>query len=548
LIIDISIFKKFPQPKLIINITKYYIIVSRKPNQYQNIPKTQKDMKSNKILVGYSLSREQMIIAAKNNPENLVINIKCKGNQYIFTHNSNNNKNPIISTNPIEDSYLYDLLDIEKYDSWEIINEENITEKNLNTAHKAMYEVGSIFNQKIMIRNTIISDTTLNYLKNSLINLPLLRKNNSLGKLNNYYLNKPALIVSAGPSLNKQIKILKENQDKFIIICVNQIYKLLLNNEIFPNIVICLDSGATPNWNKNSATKKTTYFIDVGCKKEVILSSGHNTFFTTTNIDIANILSDFDINVELLETGGSVATSAYSLAKVLGCNPIVLIGQDLALTNNKDHADGYKDIYTKELLTQRKELGFEVPGYYGGFVKTERQLNFYLKWFEANFTKNNELVIFNCTEGGANIKGAINIPFKEVIEELKKFKYEISPINDIIGNKELINGNIDLINNIHTYIFEIDQIIRNLDNVKSFRHEDNFNMQNVIGSSGTLTKIIIAYFCQKQLYEFNIKISRTIDRTKEELDDINRIFADSLRTGLTKSREFLKKILEEYNN
>jgi hypothetical protein len=504
-------------------------------------------MDNRKILIGFLLTKDQMQKAIEKNTNSLVINIEYDGGQYKFSHN-NKDEETIIAKTPFENENLFNILDIEKYDSWGIINEENITSENLNHAYKAIYEIGSIFNHKIMIRNTIISDTTLNYLQNSLSNLPLLKKENNLEALKQYNFNMPALIVAAGPSLNKQIEILKKNQEKFLIICVNQIYKLLIENDINPNIVICLDSGAMPNWEIKSSSNKPIFFIDVGCRKEIIINSGQNIFFTTTNIDIANILSNFSINVELLETGGSVATSAYSLAKVLGSNPIIFIGQDLALTNNKDHADGYKDTYSEEMLTQRKELGFEVQGYYGGYVKTERQLNFYLKWFESEFAKNNERIIFNCTEGGANIKGAINLPFADVIEELKKFEYKIPQTINTIIDQGSINKDVDYSRKIRLHILEIDKIITKIDSTKSFKNEDNFNMQAIIGKSGNLTKIIIAYFCQKQLYEFNNRVSRATERTEEELNNFNRDLAASLRIGLVKSKDFLTKILSSYQN
>lgn len=504
-------------------------------------------MNNKTILIGFSLTKDQMLKAIKNNYNNLIINIEYDGNQYKFSHNNKDEK-IIISRTPIDNQNLFDLLDIKKYDSWEIIHQENITKDNLNYAHKAIYEIGSIFNQKIMIRNTIISDTTLNYLKNSLGNLPLIRKKNNLEALKQYNINKPALIVAAGPSLNKQIGILRKNQNKFLIICVNQIYKVLIDNDIIPNIVICLDSGATPNWEIKSSSRKTTFFIDVGCKKEIILNSGQNIFFTTTNIDIANILSNFSISIELLETGGSVATSAYSLAKALGSNPIIFIGQDLALTNDKDHADGYKDTYSEELMLQRKELGFEVPGYYGGYVRTERQLNFYLKWFESEFAKINEIIIFNCTEGGANIQGATNLPFINVIEELKKFDYIIPQRNDIVVNQKTINKNTDYSNKIESYIQEINQMIANLDNTKSFKYEDNFDMQSVTGNTDDLTKTIVSYFCQRQLYEFHMRVLRTTEKTKKDLDNFNHDLAESLRIGLVKSKDFLSEILIKLQN
>jgi hypothetical protein len=95
-----------------------------------------------------------------------------------------------------------------------------------------------------------------------------------------------------------------------------------------------------------------------------------------------------------------------------------MIGQDLAWTGGKDHAEGYVSQYSQEVLNQRYERGFEVEGYDGNLVRTEKQLLGYKTWFEERIKTMPETLVINATEGGAKIHGAVQIPFESVCKEI----------------------------------------------------------------------------------------------------------------------------------
>jgi hypothetical protein len=103
----------------------------------------------------------------------------------------------------------------------------------------------------------------------------------------------------------------------------------------------------------------------------------------------------------------------------MGANPIILIGQDLAWTDGKDHADGYVSQYSREQLEARHAKGFEIEGYDGKPVRTERQLLYYKTWFEQRIALMPDRLIVNATEGGARIEGAAHVPFESVCQEIQ---------------------------------------------------------------------------------------------------------------------------------
>jgi hypothetical protein len=507
-------------------------------------------MSNRKIFFGWNLEPKKIKAFIDEKIEGVLLNITPKTQGYAVY--LNDEKKPFTTAEDLSNCpKLIDILDIDLFDSWEIINENDIDIADVSIAHSAFYQVGSIFNQKIMLRNTITSDNTLNYLKNMFINLGHIHKKNDLTSLKNSLAKYPAIIVSAGPSLNKQIELLKKYQSSFIIICVNQIFKLLLSNGIKPDIVISLDSGSTPNWERHEIPENTFMFADVGVSKHYLQAINNNSFFTSTNNDLISLMEDFGTSANILPTGGSVATSAYALARHLGCNPIVFIGQDLALTDGKDHADGYKDTYSKSFLEERTRLGFYVPGYYGGYVKTERQLNFYLKWFEEAFKIDKETIIFNSTEGGANIAGAKNIPFATVCNEISQFNIckNLIDFSKIINSRELndprkIKSIINTYHkNINLYVNDLKTAL-NKDNNGKADSDNNEKINSIIRSrKNTKEAVIVSYFAQTELQ----KTIRSLKRDPENFDALESINSDlhlAIIKGGEASLQFLNEIIQ----
>jgi len=97
------------------------------------------------------------------------------------------------------------------------------------------------------------------------------------------------------------------------------------------------------------------------------------------------------------KSGGSVATALLDLLVYFGANPIALVGQDLAYTNNFSHTDGSHA--QKEISGSLTALDY----YQKEQVTTERNLNSYRLWIENYVKQEKDTGFFNCTEGGAYI-------------------------------------------------------------------------------------------------------------------------------------------------
>lgn len=330
-----------------------------------------------------------------------------------------------------------ELIDIEKYESWEPLVSSAVIQRDVDYFRIFYRKLAAILNIKSLSRATRIN-TTYSFLRNSLINAPLAYRKIPVMDFHEIQKNKPILIVAAGPSLNKQLLTLKKYQNIFTIIAVDTVWPILNDHGIVPDVIFGLDSEATPAWPTNGISERTCFSVDIGCGPSLVWSHNKNHIFSTTSVKIMNLMVRLGAYSDIIPTGGSVATSAFELAKFMGGNPIVLIGQDLALTGGKDHADGYLQQYDEEILKKRTDTGFDVEGYYGDKVRTERQLLFYKTWYESKIKEYSETMVINATEGGAKIQGAIQIPFKDVCSELEAFqkiKTFDFPNHDLTFNK-----------------------------------------------------------------------------------------------------------------
>ncbi|MCI8669504.1 MAG: motility associated factor glycosyltransferase family protein [Lachnospiraceae bacterium] len=255
----------------------------------------------------------------------------------------------------------------------------------------------------------------------------------------------PAIIVSAGPSLDKNISELKKAEGKAFIIVADTAMKSVLNAGIIPDLIMTVDPHKQPYLFAHS---QMIYLPMVVCpqsnKKLWVLHSGKRFYFVDDKSYISDLYMRYaHMEVSPLETGGSVANNCFSLAQYCGFKTIILIGQDLAYTNNKKHAvAAFNGADFDKVKSDEKYI--EVEDIFGGKILTNKGMEAYLKWFEKQILRYPELKVIDATEGGAKIHGSEIISLKEVIErecvkslDIKGMIESISPIFDDSAKKAI---------------------------------------------------------------------------------------------------------------
>lgn len=260
------------------------------------------------------------------------------------------------------------------------------------------------------------------FIENRLRHLTSMHHNRKLEDLKDRYKGVPAIIVAAGPSLDKNIDEIHNAVGKSVIIAVDTALPVLLNKGIKPDFFSSIDYNE-PTYEKMAgvASKDIVKDINLICASWVACT-------VTKIFPAGNIFWAFGVNAfekwlcslmsgDLGITGaGTVAHLNFIAAKVMGCNPIVFVGQDLAYSYEREHADNVVFTGSESLGKKIKDVIW-VKGVEGGEVPTTRTLHGYRVLFEQWLKKEEDGTVINATEGGAWMEGAEHLPLADVIKK-----------------------------------------------------------------------------------------------------------------------------------
>ena len=236
--------------------------------------------------------------------------------------------------------------------------------------------------------------------------------------------NVPVFVVASGPSLDRNVELLREVKGHGIIFACDSALPPLLKRDIIPDLFITLDSKKSK---KHTADERTR---DIPCVMELESNSGclkgHSIkyfFLNDLNPYVNKFMRMKQIELPVFTTGGSVANSACAILTSMGFENIILLGQDLAYTGGKAHATGTESTFG---VKDTEEDNTVVEGYYGGTLQSSTEFMLYKRWFENEIRENPDVHFYNCTEGGAKIKGAIQIPLREAVDKLCTLDFDFA--------------------------------------------------------------------------------------------------------------------------
>lgn len=357
-----------------------------------------------------------------------------------------------------------------------------------------------------------------------------------LGEFKDIYKGKTALVISAGPSLDFNLELIKQNRDKFIIFCVGPALKTLQSNNINPDFVNLIEnmdcSGQIIGADLSDINLITEPFTH---NSVYLLKVKQNFLFPTNTYDGNNYwakLTDVDISEYVVK--GTVAYSALASAKMLGFSKIILVGQDLAYLNNQCYSSNsaYSDMIVEinpqtnkpELKlkdkkrfikafasanpdTSKEEIErtalnvfertrdnlYTVKGIKGDILPTNKGYATFIEMLSEFAHNNQNIELINTSMVGAQINGFKNIPLGEaltnarIIEKIefpKVLKYDKEKIS------QKLEQDLDILTNILAKITDSELYM--------FDYEDELRINGVLTS--------IAYIAFKQLLTLYSKI------------------------------------------
>lgn len=258
------------------------------------------------------------------------------------------------------------------------------------------------------------------FLKNYLQNVTHLPQSHYVSQIAGKFDGERCVIISAGPSLEKQLPLLKAIQNKIVLISVGAALPTLHAHDIHPHFVVLIDPVEL-NINDFSSGKFTREILisSLVGNSSVVANFQGKKFFTQYSQSFDEATNNPFGKMCFMDSAGSVANCAYSLAKIIGMKTIAFVGQDLAYTGGVSHALGHQQREDKTAEDMEKDAGMKkVAGYHGDTVYTTIAMDVFKAWFEARFAADTDITVLNCTEGGAMIKGSVQQPFQSLADEV----------------------------------------------------------------------------------------------------------------------------------
>lgn len=226
--------------------------------------------------------------------------------------------------------------------------------------------------------------------------------NHYVSELKNQFKGKKVVIVAAGPSLDKNIHVLRDRGEHTVVLCVGTAFRKLVRENILPDYVIFLDGQ--PNMTEQiegfdtngvSALIASTAYKGIAGKYQ-----GEKYLICQKDYPPAEQYAS-EKDYELFETGGSVSTIALDVAIRLQSAQIAFAGLDLAYTNNYAHAADTSNVYQDGIEEMK-----QVPAIGGGTVPTSKIFQMYNRWIAERVKRMDvTMPVVDATEGGAVIPG-----------------------------------------------------------------------------------------------------------------------------------------------
>ncbi|EJB5788042.1 motility associated factor glycosyltransferase family protein [Campylobacter jejuni] len=325
---------------------------------------------------------------------------------------------------------LFDMKDISEYLSLYEMFVNNVYYKKFyeDIWHKADELCEK--NIKVVIRNLgSNSDLSFECYSHLLQNIPSMLESIPFQRILSERKNKfeNAIVVSAGPSLAKQLPLLKACQDKAVIFCADGALSMLEKEGIVPDYVTNLDfTDLAMKFFQNKENKTSLNILSCATYPNLV------HFLDNKSVILRDdpLCQCFNLNdFGYIDTGTHVSHFSYTLALALGFKNIIMIGQDLAFDKEgNSHSKGFD--FGEKFSGEENIDKLKVPAYAGkGEVLTHITWNDYRIKLEYLFACNDQKAKFyNATEGGARINFTEELSFKECCEKLltkEKPKFEL---------------------------------------------------------------------------------------------------------------------------
>ena len=290
-------------------------------------------------------------------------------------------------------------------------------------------------------RNTVCAFSRT-WVDQGIANLPALARWPSIAAVGDRLRGKPMVLVAPGPSLATNAHLLAALKNRAVIAAFSHSLRPVLAAGVTPDLVITVDPQDLV-YHFDGCDTRETYLVNAATVHPSLFALPARGFFTVAaNASIDDWVFDTLGEDASAPGGGSVATTALSLALRWGCDPIVFVGLDLSYPGGRYYVDTSVDGEARAAVddsgvvrVEGWSAGFramkagggpaavgerrvELPGYHGGTVPSSFMFSMFHRWFVDRLAAGVPATVVNATEGGAFIPGMVHRPLADVVRDL----------------------------------------------------------------------------------------------------------------------------------
>jgi hypothetical protein len=267
------------------------------------------------------------------------------------------------------------------------------------------------------------------WIRNLFHNLPRFAVSPGVASLYGRFQGLPALVLASGPSLDEVMPDLPQLARKSVVISVDTSYRSTLSRGVWPDFLVVIDPQYWNTRHLDGARAGETLVITEGSTnpRALRLLEGRQ-FFMSSLFPLGRTIESICGPKGELGAGGSVATTAWDLARRLGCRPVVMAGLDLGFPARATHFRGAFFETRFHVLSDRLSPAekltvaylhdgdpYPVEANHGATVLTDRRMTIYRSWFAAQLEQHPQTETWNLSRGGVRVP---RMPFVTVADVL----------------------------------------------------------------------------------------------------------------------------------
>ena len=235
---------------------------------------------------------------------------------------------------------------------------------------------------------------------------------------------RPAFLVGAGPSLAKNMHLLSQAESVGgVVICDATCLRLLVSEGIRPALVCAIDPlEVTRSYVQGIEADRLPVLAAIASTAPALVGAfpDQRRLFARSHQVLLSALEP-DLGAHLaVEPADTVGHFMFDLAHGWGCDPLVLVGQDLAFSDGRTHGAGVDSAWGGRVEDLKVEL-VDVPRFDGeGNVPTTPNFAANIASYEQRIVRlvSAGVAVLNATEGGALIRGAESCGLEQALGRL----------------------------------------------------------------------------------------------------------------------------------